>query len=64
MSSKVKNKVKVTQVASTIGCSVVQKSNILGLGLKGIGKSKVLEATPSVFGMIDKVKHLLKVEKI
>lgn len=32
------------------------------MGLDKLGKSKVLPDCPSVVGMIEKVKHLVKVE--
>lgn len=52
-------KIRVVQKASTIGRPVKQRQTLLGLGLKKIGGSKILEDTPSVRGMINKVKHLV-----
>jgi large subunit ribosomal protein L30 len=56
--------VKVTQVGSPIGRNSNQEKNLIGLGLNKMHKSRVLEDTPSVRGMIEKVKHLLKVEEV
>ncbi len=53
---------KVTQIGSPIGRKDYQKANLVGLGLNKLHRSRVLEDTPSVRGMIEKVKHLVKVE--
>jgi len=37
---------------------------VKGLGLRGIGDSRVLEDTPSVRGMINQVEYLLNVEEV
>lgn len=37
-----------------------QKRTLEALGLRGIGKEVTHETTPSILGMIDKVKHLVK----
>ena len=41
-----------------------QKQTLEALGLKKLHRTKELEATPAILGMINKVKHLLKVEEI
>jgi len=56
-------KFKVTQVRSVIDRPQRQKDTVKALGLKKMNQSVVVEATPSVEGMIKKVSHLLKVEK-
>ena len=56
-----KNTLVVTQKKSPIGRQLDQKKTLIGLGLNKIGRSKVLNDTPSVRGMINKVKHLVKV---
>lgn len=56
-------KCKVTLIKSTIGCINVQKATVEALGLKKIGVSKVYNDTPSLRGMINRVKHLVKVEE-
>ena len=56
-----KNTLVVTQKKSPIGRQSDQKNTLIGLGLNKIGRSKVLNDTPSVRGMINKVKHLVEV---
>ena len=57
-------KVIITQVRSAINRPKRQKLTLAALGLKKLHNPKEHEATPAVLGMIDKVKHLLKVEEI
>jgi large subunit ribosomal protein L30 len=54
---------KVTQVASPIGRTQDQRATLIGLGLNKIRRTAELEDTPSVRGMINKVKHLVRVEE-
>lgn len=54
--------VQVTQIASPIGRDSSQRKNLIGLGLNKIRRTRVLVCNDSVKGMIEKVKHLLKVE--
>ena len=56
-----KNTLVVTQIKSPIGRQSDQKQTLIGLGLNKIGRSKVLNDTPSIRGMINKVKHLVEV---
>ncbi len=56
-------KVKVTQVQGSIARKHDQRSTLIGLGLNKRHRSRVLEDTPSVRGMIRKVQHLVIVEK-
>ena len=56
-------KVKLIQVKSAIGRSDKQKATLIGLGLKGIGKSRDHELTPQIQGMINKVDFLIKIEE-
>jgi len=58
------SKVQITQVKSAINKPIRQKRTLEALGIKKLNRPKVHEATPQVLGMIDKVKHLLKVEEI
>ena len=55
-------RVKVTQIASPIGRQAYQRATLKGLGLNRLRRSRELEDTPAVRGMIEKVKHLLVVE--
>ena len=57
-----KKTVRVTQVASPIGRKPGQKETLIGLGLNKMHRTRELEDTPSVRGMIRKVAHLLRVE--
>ena len=58
------SKVRVTQVRSAINRPERQKRTLVALGIKKLNRPKDHEATPQVLGMIDKVKHLVKVEEI
>jgi len=58
----VKSVVKVVQVRSAIGREGSQRKTLIGLGLNKIGRIRELEDTPAVRGMINKVKHLVRVE--
>ena len=53
----------VTQIGSPIGRIPKQKQTLIGLGLNKINRSKTLEDTPEVRGMIRVVRHLVKVEE-
>ena len=55
--------VRVTQVGSPIRREKDQRATLVGLGLNKMHKTCELEDTPSVRGMIDKVKHLVRVEE-
>ncbi len=57
-------KVRITQIRSAINRPKRQKDTIKALGIKKLHNPKEHEATPQVLGMIEKVKHLLKVEEI
>ncbi len=57
-----KKTVKVTQIGSSIGRPKDQGATLVGLGLNKLHRTRELEDTPSVRGMIDKVRHLLRVE--
>ncbi len=52
----------VTQTGSPIRRNEKQQATLCGLGLNKIGRTRELEDTPSVRGMIAKVKHMVKVE--
>jgi len=57
-----KKTLKVTLLRSPIGTCESHRATVLGLGLKKIRQSRVLEDTPAVRGMINKVSYLVKVE--
>ena len=58
-----KKTVRVTQTGSPIGRPKDQRATLQGLGLNKIGRTRELEDTPAVRGMIDKVSHLVRVEE-
>jgi large subunit ribosomal protein L30 len=60
--SEAKKTVRVTQVASGNGRKPGQQDTLKGLGLNKINRTRELEDTPAVRGMIRKVAHLVKVE--
>ena len=57
-----KKTVKVTQTGSPIGRKPGQRETLIGLGLNKMRRTRELEDTPAVRGMIRKVAHLVKVE--
>ena len=57
-------KVRVTKIKSAINRPKRQKATLEALGLRKMNSSNEIEATPQVLGMINKVKHLLKVENL
>lgn len=57
-------KYRIIQVRSRIGRPGDQKRTLDALGLRRINRSVVINASPQVEGMINKVKHLVKVEEI
>jgi large subunit ribosomal protein L30 len=62
MADSKKNMVRVTQTGSPIGRPKDQRATLVGLGLNKMHRTSELEDTPSVRGMINKVKHLVRVE--
>jgi len=57
-------KLRVTQIASAAGRKPGQKETLVGLGLNKLRRTRELEDTPAVRGMIHKVAHLLRVEEM
>jgi large subunit ribosomal protein L30 len=55
---------KVTQVKSVIGSKQDHKRTVRALGLKRIRDSRMHEDTPQIRGMLDKVRHLVRVEEV
>ena len=64
MAAATAGRVRVTQVRSPIGRQKDQRATLIGLGLNKLNRTRDLEDTPSVRGMIDKVRHLIRVEGI
>ena len=57
-------KLKVTLVRSPIHREASQKATVVGLGLRHLNHSAVLEDTPSIRGMIRKVAHLIEIAPV
>jgi large subunit ribosomal protein L30 len=55
--------IKITQTGSPIGRTDDQRATLAGLGLNKRHRSRVLEDTPSVRGMINKVRHLVRIDE-
>lgn len=56
-----KKTITVEQVASAIRRPEVQTSTLKGLGLNKLRRRRTLEDTPAVRGMINKVRHLVRI---
>ena len=56
-----KKTLRVKLVRSTIGTKQSHRDTVRGLGLRGLNSESVLEDTPAVRGMIDKVAYLVLV---
>ena len=57
-------RIKVTLVKSTIGAIPKHKAIVAALGLKKLGKSNELPDNPAIRGMVQQVRHLVKVEEL
>ena len=57
-------KLKITQIKSRIGSSALQKRNLDALGLRKINQTVEHDDSAIILGMIAKVKHLVKIEKV
>jgi len=57
-------KIRITQVKSKNGKPERQKRTLEALGIRKLNHSVEHEATPQILGMVEKVKHLVKVENI
>ena len=58
------DKLKITLVKSTIGAIPKHRATVEALGLKKLNKSVELPNNDATNGMINQVKHLVKVEEI
>lgn len=56
--------IRITQVVSQIDCLKSHKRTIQALGLGRPNYSVVKNDTPQIRGMIDRVRHLVKVEEV
>ncbi|MEQ8444016.1 MAG: 50S ribosomal protein L30 [Alphaproteobacteria bacterium] len=56
-----KKTVTIRQTGSPIRRPKEQRDTLIGLGLNKIGRTRTLEDTPSVRGMIRKVQHMVEI---
>jgi large subunit ribosomal protein L30 len=54
--------ITITQIGSPIGRRKDQRQTLVGLGLNKMYRTRTLSDTPSIRGMINKVRHLIRVE--
>ncbi len=57
-------KIRITQVRSIIGRPEDQRLTMKALGLRKMHHSVEKVATPQILGMVNKVRHLIKVEDV
>ena len=57
-------KIKIKQLKSPIGRNNKQRETLISLGLNKINRERTLENNPAIQGMINKVKHLIKVDEV
>tara|TARA_B100000282_G_C31516322_1_gene391762 strand:- start:23 stop:208 length:186 start_codon:yes stop_codon:yes gene_type:complete len=57
-------KIKVKQIKSPIGRKSVQRQILISLGLNKMNRENILDENPAIVGMIKKVKHLVKFERM
>ena len=57
-------KIKIKQLKSPIGRNNKQRETLISLGLNKINRERTLESNPAIQGMINKVKHLIKVYEV
>ena len=63
MAKKKQKQIKVTLVRSPIGFQPRHRECVRGLGLKRKHRTVVLEDTPSIRGMVNKVDYMVRVEE-
>ena len=56
--------IRVKQIRSGIGYPRKQRETLRGLGLKRMHQCRILEDTPEVRGMVKKISHLVRLEKV
>jgi large subunit ribosomal protein L30 len=55
------NRITVEQIASANRRPAIQEQTLIGLGLNKLHRRRTLEDTPAVRGMIEKIRHLVRV---
>ena len=61
MADNAKARVRVTQTGSPIGHPRDQRKTLIGLGLNKMNRTRELEDTPSVRGMINSIPHMVEI---
>ena len=56
-----KKTVRVTQTGSSIGRPKTQRATLVGLGLNKMHRTRELEDTPSVRGMVNSIPHMVEI---
>ncbi|NOY96621.1 MAG: 50S ribosomal protein L30 [Chlorobi bacterium] len=64
LKDRIMAKLIITQVKSGIGSTKRQKATLAALGLKKLNQTVEHKASPEIIGMVNKMKHLLKVEEV
>lgn len=57
-------KLKITQIRSAIDYTEKQRRTVRALGIKRLYQSVEHKDTPQIRGMIQRVKHLVKIEEV
>ena len=57
-------RLKITQVRSQIGTTAQQRKNLAALGLRKINQTVEHDGSVIIKGMLERVKHLVKVEEV
>lgn len=63
MANKKSEKLRITLVKSPIGYNQRQRGTVRALGLRRVNQTVEREDSPVVRGMLDKISHLVRVEK-
>jgi large subunit ribosomal protein L30 len=58
------SKIRITQIKSKNGKPGRQKRTLAALGIRKMHHSVEHEATPQILGMVEKIKHMVKIEEI
>jgi large subunit ribosomal protein L30 len=58
-----KKTITITQVASARRRPEIQTQTLIGLGLNKLNRTRTLEDTPAVRGMINRVRHLVRIDE-
>ena len=56
--------IKVTQIKSKYGRLAKHKACLIGLGIKKIHRSVIVNDTPEIRGMLNKISYMIKIEEI